>query len=82
MSCNIDHVLYNRLNISDKEKEDYSLVFARNYKNRVSDFLKFISASDFSVTTNYNDSWNYIKEDSHSLERHTNLGLWFADEPN
>lgn len=28
MSCNLDHVLYNLQNASDKEKEDYALEFS------------------------------------------------------
>jgi len=31
MSCNLDHVLYNLQNASDKEKEDYALEFSEKY---------------------------------------------------
>ena len=46
-------------------------------------FLKSLShrfamiTSDFSVIGDYAASWKYIKEDYHSLERHTNLGICF-----
>lgn len=79
MSCNLDHVLYNKLNSTDEQKEADSFAFAKRYKDKTDEFLRFISDSDFSVTTGYKESWDYIKRDLHSLERHTNLGLCFVD---
>ena len=37
--------------------------------------------SDFSVVENcdYRSSWNYIKEELHSLERHSNFGLYLQE---
>lgn len=75
MSCNLDHVLYNKQNSTDEEKETDALAFARRFKNDLEGFVRFISDSDFSVTSGYVDSWNYIKQERHSLERHTNLGI-------
>ena len=77
MSCNLDHVLYNKQNSSDEEKENDSYAFAKRYKNDVPGFLKFISESSFSVGEDYLSSWKYIQQENHSLERHTNLGLCF-----
>lgn len=79
MSCNLDHVLYNKLNSSDREKETDAYNFAQKYKKSIPKFMKFISESDFSVVTGYDESWKFIKEDLHSLERHTNLGLCFQN---
>lgn len=79
MSCNLDHVLYNKLNSSDKEKEIDSLKFAKYYIDKIPEFFDFICNSDFSVMTGYKKSWDYIKEDLHSLERHTNFGLHFKE---
>lgn len=79
MSCNLDHVLYNKQNSSDEEKEDDAYVFAKRYKDDVDGFLAFITESEFCRTDGYDESWNFIKKDLHSLERHTNLGLCFAD---
>lgn len=79
MSCNLDHVLYNKLNSSDEEKERDSYAFARKYKDDTEGFRKFIAESDFSVGGDYLSSWKYIKEDKHSLERHTNLSLCFPE---
>lgn len=75
MSCNLDHVLYGKLNSTDEEKENDAHVFARQYINNIPAFKSFIRNSPFSVCDDYRKSWKYISEDKHSLERHTNLGL-------
>lgn len=80
MSCNLDHALYGKLNSTDEEKEADSYHFAVKYKDDIPGFLRFISESDFSIMNSYAESWLYIKEDLHSLERHTNLGLCFSAE--
>lgn len=77
MSCNLDHVLYDKMNSTKEEKEKDSLGFAKRYKNDVEAFLSYIADSDFSVMTDYMDSWAYIKVGSNSLNWHTNLGLCF-----
>ena len=77
MSCNLDHVLYNQLNCSDEEKGINSFKFAKTYKDKIPEFLQFIGKSDFSVTSNYKDSWDFIKQGKNSLNRYTNLGICF-----
>lgn len=74
MSCNLDHVLYNTLNTSDEEKEANALRFARQYKNDVQGFIAFVVSSDFSVLGSPTETWDFLREGVHSLERHTNLG--------
>lgn len=78
MSCNLDHVLYNKQNSTDEEKENKAYAFALRYKNDIHGFLSFISKSSFSVNTNYKDSWNFIKEESRSLQRYSNISLAFS----
>ena len=75
MSCNLDHVLYDKLNSTEEEKERDSLRFAKKYGSNLPEFVKFISESSFSVAGTYLESWSFIKEEKHSLERHTNLGI-------
>lgn len=75
MSCNLDHVLHNKMNSSDEEKEADAYAFARKYKNDKNGFLDYICKSDFSVEGSYKDSWLWIERDANSLKRYTNLGL-------
>lgn len=79
MSCNLDHALYGKLNSTDDDKENDSFDFAERYKDDIPAFMKFISESDFSVMNGYAGSWEYIRGELHSLERHTNFGLCFNE---
>lgn len=75
MSCDLDHVLYDKRNSTDDEKERDSLAFAKKYEDDPEGFIDFISNSDFSVTDGYSESWSFISEGLNSLHRYTNLGL-------
>ena len=77
MSCNLDHVLHDKPNATDEEKKANSLAFTERYYDDINVFVKFISESTFSQCTDYKESWDYIKQDKHSLERNSNLGLCF-----
>lgn len=79
MSCNLDHVLYNKLNSTDDEKEEDALRFARKYKDDLEGFLSFISDSDFARMEGYSESWEFVKKDLNSLGRFSNLGLCFVE---
>lgn len=79
MSCNLDHALYGKLNSTDDEKEADAFAFAKKYRDDIPCFMKFISESDFSVAGSYPQSWQFIREGLHSLERHTNFGLCFQE---
>lgn len=52
---------------------------SRNIVGKVGEFLQFLCESDFSVNTGYRESWDFIEEGLHSLERHSNLGLCFKE---
>ena len=73
MSCNLDHVLHNKLGSTDEEKEQDAYAFAKKYHRATKDFCDFMIHSDFSVVE------NYIKEELHSLERHSNFGLYLQE---
>ena len=82
MSCNLDHVLYDELNTSNEEKEINAYNFAKQYNNDVEGFINYIGHSDFSVVTDYKNSWSYIRQDINSLQRHTNLGICIEETKN
>lgn len=76
MSCNLDHVLYNKMNSSDEEKERDSLEFACKYREDVNGFIGFICNSDFSIIDDYRNSWKFIQQEGlFSLQRYTNFGI-------
>ena len=80
MSCNLDHVLHNKRNSTNDEKETDAYLFAKKYKNDVKGFINFICDSDFSVNGDYKESWAYIEDGLNSIERHTNLGICIKEE--
>lgn len=79
MSCNIDHVLYNKMNSTDEEKENDSIQFVDKYENQTNKLITFMTESNFSVMDGYHESWKYIKEDLHSIERNTNFGIYLRN---
>ncbi len=76
MSCNLDHVLYNLLNISDEKKRISANDFLIRYQDDLQGFIDLTTKSSFSVMKDYKDSWEYIKNHE-SLKRHSNIGLVF-----
>ncbi len=77
MSCNLDHVLHDKRNLSNEEKESLAMAFVQKYRDNISDFISFINDSRISVSGSFLETWAFIKKGLNSLERHTNLGLCF-----
>ena len=82
MSCNLDHVLYDKLNSTDEEKENDAYEFARRYKDDQDGFVKYMCDSYFSVQGNYKETWEHIEKDTNSLKRFTNFNLCIKDALN
>lgn len=80
MSCNLDHVLFDKLNTTNKEKENDSFCFAKKYKNAIPEFIDYIKNSTFSVNSEYKKSWEFVSEGLHSLERYTNFSLLLPEQ--
>lgn len=75
MSSNLDHVLYGKQNNNPDQKCSDAHRFSMKYKDDLEGFKTFFCDSDFSVKMDYPESWDYIKQELHSLERHTNFGI-------
>ena len=75
-SRNLEHVLHNIVDeLTPSEKQQYSYQFAERYVGNVSGFIPFFSESVFTVPGDYVETWNYIRQDNHSLQRHSNFHL-------
>ncbi|MBT9776359.1 hypothetical protein GPL15_07570 [Clostridium sp. MCC353] len=82
MSCNLDHALYNEQNLSDDLKQEYADEFYSTFKDAPKAFVEFLKEEVVNgVPLSYPQSWRYIKEGRHSLERHTNLNIYFDKNP-
>jgi len=82
MSCNLDHVLYNEQNLDPMQKQAYADEFYECFMDKEKLFIDFLE-TDLSnnVPTDHKASWKFIKQGLHSLERHTNLHIYFKEHP-
>lgn len=82
MSSNLDHALYNEQNLAGELKGDYADAFYREFQEKELLFIDFLrDEAANGVPDTYHKSWKYIKEGLHSLERHTNLHIYFETNP-
>jgi len=82
MSCNLDHALYDCQNLDDELKQEYADAFYEEFSSKEKMFIEFLKTDVVNGTPNeYPQSWRYIKTDLHSLERHTNLHIYFDRHP-
>ena len=83
MSCNLDHALYNKINLDKDLKQEYADEFYERFIGKEHLFPAFLESDVVNgVPDNMGASWRYIKEGLHSLERHTNLHIYFKTHPN
>jgi len=79
LSCNLEHVLHNDANVDDNQKVDKAEEFSDSYFERELEFLDFIRKDSFAVEGEYEETWEFIKQGSNSLNRYSNLHLVFED---
>lgn len=76
MSCNLDHALYDEINLDKDLKQDYADQFYEKFLDKEHMFVEFLKADVVNgVPNSMTESWRYIREGVHSLERHTNLHI-------
>lgn len=82
LSSNLDHALYNRQNLSDELKRKYAETFYWQFMGKEQLFIDYL---DMEVVNGVPDgflaSWRYIREGVNSLQRHTNLNIYFKENP-
>lgn len=80
MSCNLDHVLYDKRNSTNEEKENNAYAFAKKYKNNADEFVEFICDSEFSVNGDFKASWEHIEKEMNSVNRYSNFSICIKEE--
>lgn len=82
MSCNLDHALYDKINLDNNLKQEFADEFYEKFLGKEHMFVEFLKADVVNgVPDTMNASWKYIRTDLHSLERHTNLHIYFSQHP-
>lgn len=79
-SCNLDHVLHGRNNLSEKEKIECSRTFDLQYADDPNAFIHFMKDEPFAVQGTYQETWAFIKQGVRSLERHSNFGIELPEQ--
>ena len=79
-SCNLEHVLHNEQNLPQEEKGEFADVFSEKFYGKPQEFIDFICDKEFAVEGSYVETWNFIKQDTHSLKRYTNFQLFFDED--
>lgn len=79
LSSNIEHVLHNEMNVEDARKTELAKAFETQYEDRLKDFINFMCNSNFSCKQGYTQSWNFIKQGNHSINRYTNLDIFINE---
>lgn len=69
----MDHVLYDKRNSTDEEKENDAYAFAKKYKNDVVAFMNYMCESAFFVKGDFKDSWEFIEKDTRSNKQTESL---------
>lgn len=79
VSCNMEHVMYDKPNATKGDKHKYQTYFVYDCAHD-DDFLytNFLSDNCKSTST-YNESWDWIQEGTNSLSRHTNFNLFLEE---
>lgn len=76
-SCNLEHVLHNIRNAKKEEKDKFADEFTSTYYNHEKEFVDFIADKALAVDGTYLETWKYIKQETNSLDRHSNFHLVF-----
>ena len=77
-SRNQEHVLHNEAKeLTASEKNALADQFDDLYGDAPEAFLEFIKSKDFAVSGDYAETWKFIEDGIHSLERWSNFHLYF-----
>lgn len=76
-SCNLEHVLFNEINLADELKLEYAERFSDSYYKTEATFVDFIREEQFAVKGDYKETWEFIKLNGNSLKRYSNFHLFF-----
>lgn len=81
-SSNMDHVLHNQANLSQKEKNILADSFDEKYADRPDEFVRLMCESSFTVNGTYQETWDFIRLDKNSVRRYSNFGVYLSSYGN
>lgn len=78
-SCNREHALQGEINIDECRKRQLAREFRKEFADNPEGFLGLLTSVSPDTNLGYKDSWAYLKQGFHSLERGSNFLLFFND---
>jgi len=75
-SSNLEHVIHNKQSVCPEEKRMYSEKFEDRFVIKPVNFIEFMNNTEFALTGEFKDTWEFIKKDTNSLKRYTNFNLY------
>jgi len=76
-SSNLEHVFHEEANVPDAKKSRLADDFAFKYYDKENEFIDFINSSIVAVEGDYEETWDFIKQDLNSINRNSNFHLFF-----
>ena len=77
-SRNMEHALHNEArDLTSDEKMQLAEQFDDTYADRPQDFVEYLRSGGFAAPGNYEESWKFISDGTHSLERWSNFHVYF-----
>lgn len=76
-SCNLDHVMHHKRNMTIEEKINQSRAFEQACREDPQHFYYFFHNQPFAVAGSIDETWSFIEKGMHSLQRYTNFQLVF-----
>ena len=66
--------------MTQEEKNDNADDFRNRYLDDLKGFVDFFNDGEIAVQGDYKESWEFIKQDTNSLKRNTNISLLINSE--
>ena len=79
MSCNLDHVLHNEINLDNTLKVEKAFEFRRKFNKNKSGFIEFFNSSECKANGNYKVTWDFIQQGKNSLKRYNNWWIFLNE---
>ena len=79
MSCNLDHVLFEEMNLKAEDKVPKAFEFRKRYQKDKKGFFDFFNSKECKAYGTYDETWSFIKKDKNSLHRYNNLWIFLEE---
>ena len=77
-SRNLEHALHNQIEeLTTRQKQNLSEAFEDDYCENLEGFVQLLRSEEIMIPGDYQESWEFIKQDLNSLMRGSNFSIFF-----